>query len=390
MHRTAYYGRVFLGLPQPQEFTVVFDTGSAHFLVPSSKCKSEPCFHHNRYERNRSQSAVDIDHDGAVVHKDSDERDQVSIEFGTGEMNGEFAREVVCLTSRTGELAENALTHADCTRLRVVFATEMTSEPFMAFKFDGVLGLSLDSLALDPEFSFFGQMTKLNPKMQPHFGVFISKRDHLPSEISFGGHDQKRVSSDISWAPVLRPELGYWQIKLRKVIVGGEEVELCQSGDCAAIVDTGTSLLGVPRQVAQHMHWLLARKVPNNPDQLDCRSHAGPDIVFDLGDVQLSLGPEEYSRPAGLRIVNNQTNETQFVCRASLLPVDEGPSLSAKTWLLGEPVLRKYYTAFDWVHKKIGFSPSIQPEPEAPSSNSSHEVLGAPDTSALTPTIVYI
>ena len=31
----------------------------------------------------------------------------------------------------------------------------------MTFEFDGVLGLGLASLAVDPEFSFFGQMAKL-------------------------------------------------------------------------------------------------------------------------------------------------------------------------------------------------------------------------------------
>jgi len=133
--------------------------------------------------------------------------------------------------------------------------------------------------------------------------------------------------------------------------------------------------------------------VPNNPDEIDCRQHPGPDITFDIGDVQLSLGPEEYSRPAGLRVITNSTKETEFVCRASLLPVDQSEPLSAKTWLLAEPVLRKYYTTFDWVGKRIGFVLSTQSKHDHAMlnmSNSPHEVLGTPDTSTLKPTVVYV
>ena len=45
-----------------------------------------------------------------------------------------------------------------------------------------------------------------------------------------------------------------------------------------AIADTGTSLLGAPRAVTQRMHWLLARKVPENPEEIDCRTFPGPEL----------------------------------------------------------------------------------------------------------------
>jgi len=390
MYKTAYYGDIYVGLPHAQSFTVVFDTGSGHFFVPSSKCESEPCAVHRRYERNISTSAIDVDHDGAEVPPDTEERDQVAIAYGTGEIVGEFARETVCLGNHTGEDSLTALRSLECTRLRVIFATELTTEPFYAFEFDGVLGLGLDSLALDPEFSFFGQMEKLNPLMAPLFGVFVSQGDEVASEISFGGPDRQRYSGDLQWAPVFKPELGYWQMKVRNITVGGEPLDLCQDGGCVAIADTGTSLVGVPKQAAQHVHWLLARTVEGDPFQApDCRYHEGPEIVFDLGEVQIVIGPEDYSRPAGLRVINNQTNETELICRASLLPVEEGGSLSPKTWILGEPVLRKYYTAYDWRQKRVGFAAAVQPTPD-PGVAPRHRVVGAPPPEPPTPTTVYI
>jgi len=388
MHRTAYFGKIFVGLPQPQAFTVIFDTGSAHLVVPSAHCRSPSCAHHNKYDRSLSTSAVDIDYDGAPLIL-GDARDEVDIEYGTGKLTGDFSREVVCLNRHAGDAVPTALERPSCTRLRVIFAKEMTEEPFMMFKFDGILGLGLEGLSLDPEFNFFGQMTKSDKNMEPQFGVFLAKDDKHASEISFGGSDPRRTSSEIQWASVLRPHQGYWQLKLDKVTIGGDEMDLCKEGDCVAIVDTGTSLLGVPRQLQQHANWLLARKVAHNPDKIDCRTHAGPDIVFSLGNVELTLGPESYSRPSAMRLHVNATNETQLICRAALLPIDEGPGLSSKTWLLGEPVLRKYYTTFDWIQKRIGFSLAVQPDDVEP-LNSTHEVLGAPDDdAALTPTVVY-
>lgn len=394
MYKTAYFGNIYVGLPHPQRFTVVFDTGSGHFIVPSKKCKSEACALHRLYDRNLSESATDLDHDGQEVPADS-ERDQVAIAYGTGEIVGEFSREAVCMNDHEGETAAAALgKHADCLQVRVVQATEMTDEPFKQFEFDGVLGLGLESLALDPEFSFYGQLSRNKPSLAPLFGVFIAKEDSSASEICIGGHDPTRVASELRWAPVTHPESGHWQLAVRSIRVGNETLEMCESGDCTAIADTGTSLLGVPKAFVQKMHWLLARKVDD--DQIgqgnpDCRKNEGPDIVLDLGDgLELTIGAEEYSRPAALRVITNATGEEQLICRASLLPVDEIPSISPKTWILGEPVLRKYYTAYDWQKQRIGFALAAQPPKPAEGSVPAHRVLGAPPEEVPEPTVVYI
>ena len=69
-----------------------------------------------------------------------------------------------------------------------------------------------------------------------------------------------------------------------------------------------------------------------------------------------------------------------MICRASLLPVDDAEVLGPKAWILGEPALRKYYTAYDWHGKRIGFAPSVQPRQEETTTTSAprHTVIGAP------------
>lgn len=273
-------------------------------------------------------------------------------------------------------------------------ATEMTEEPFQNFNFDGVFGLGLETLAVDPSFSVFEQLTKTgDPDFKPRFGYFLSDSDKVPSEISFGGHDPRRVATKLEWSPVHRPEAGFWQVKVLSVSVNNQKLPLCEEGGCVAIADTGTSLLGVPRQAAQKMHWLLARKVPDDPEEIDCREFPGPELVFELeGGVTLSLGAKEYSRPTAMKVMNKQTNKAQVVCRASLLPVDGSPTMGPKAFILGEPLLRKYYTAYDWKERKVGFAIAKPPDvvPDGDSSEGQHNVYGSPSEANRAPSVFHV
>jgi hypothetical protein len=397
-HKTAYFGSIFVGAPSPQRFTVVFDTGSGHLLVPSVACGSPTCLKHRRYNREHSASAVDIDHSGAEVAKNAAERDQVSIAFGTGDVLGEFVRDVVCLAEQH-ESTPIWQERKDCVKMRVITASEMTEEPFINFAFDGVVGLGLDALAVDPEFSYFGQMAKAGLLPESRFGFFLSMRDDIASELAIGGHDESKVTEELHWAKVMQPELGYWQVQIKSVKIGGVAVPLCDSGNCVGIVDSGTSLLGVPSQGIRDTHWKLARKVSGDPADLDCRHVGGPDVVFDLGGFEVSLGPVDYSRPTAMRVENSTTGQVQVLCRASLLPVDMGTDGgNPLTWILGEPVLRKYYTSFDWSKKEIGFALAKQPTSDdvakvngnTDSTQASHNVLGAPSAQPMAPVSVQV
>jgi cathepsin D len=354
-YKTAYFGKVFVGTPEPQEFTVVFDTGSGHFILPSTSCKAEACQKHRRYNRSLSSTALDIEYDGTPIKQEAVERDQVSIAFGTGEVLGEFVREVVCL---------NGSSPTDCVELRIVLATEMTPDPFSLFGFDGVMGIGLKALTLHEQFSFFGQMVSQHPAMLPRFSVFLATSEEEQSTISFGGHDERRALTEVEWAPVAMEELGYWQVSLKSVRLGDHVMEECADGSCRAVLDTGTSLLGVPREASRSMHRHLARPVPEGSyghhSEIDCRSVPGKQIQFDLGGPVISLDVEDYSRPTPFNITVPGKDAGQLFCRSLLLPVDMPAPLGPKVFILGEPVLRRYLTIYDLAEKRIGFSRANQ------------------------------
>merc|ERR1712217_384138 len=122
--------------------------------------------------------------------------------------------------------------------------------------------------------------------MQPRFAVFLARSDKGRSAIAFGGHEEQWAASEVRWTPVAMQELGYWQVQIKSVRIGDEVLEDCADGGCRAILDTGTSLLGVPRQVSRTMHRLLARAVAEDsytdPSEIDCRRVAGQQLHFDL------------------------------------------------------------------------------------------------------------
>uniref|UniRef100_A0A914H885 Peptidase A1 domain-containing protein n=1 Tax=Globodera rostochiensis TaxID=31243 RepID=A0A914H885_GLORO len=85
--RAQYYGEISIGSP-PQNFTVVFDTGSSNFWVPSIKCpiKDKSCSLRHKYDSSKSSS---YQPDGR----------RMILMYGTGAMKGFVSKDSVCVSS---------------------------------------------------------------------------------------------------------------------------------------------------------------------------------------------------------------------------------------------------------------------------------------------------
>lgn len=359
-HKSAYYGSISVGQPVAQRFTVVFDTGSGHLFLPAKECEDPPCLLHNRYDAELSESSRPMNAEGVEISgSDLESRDLVEIAYGTGEIVGSFVKDVVCIDLGGDHNADEALSLPNCASVRVIQAREMSSEPFTAFGFDGVLGLGLTSLALNPGFHFFSQLSE-QKDVHPMFGVFLAKPGKNGSEVTFGGISDAHVQHPVQWVPVMKPELGFWQVQILSVRTGAKTLQLCEDGGCHAAVDTGTSMLGIPPEAFKPLLAATARVADGT--QQDCRLVPGPSIIFELaGGITLELGPEAYSRPTPSRVTSSTTGKVHDVCRAALLPAGI-PSMGSKAFIFGEPILQRYYTAFDYESHRVGFAPAAQKE----------------------------
>uniref|UniRef100_A0A7S1AUP3 Peptidase A1 domain-containing protein n=1 Tax=Noctiluca scintillans TaxID=2966 RepID=A0A7S1AUP3_NOCSC len=368
-HKTSYSGQLTVGTP-PQAFSMVFDTGSGHLIVPSSACVNETCLAHNRYDIAASSSARAINVDGSDVASD-ELCDQATIGFGTGSVVGEFVREKVCMGPQ-------------CLEMDIVMAVEMSAKPFKSSSFDGIFGLGLGGLSMTPAFNIFNRLASEGAPIK-QFGVFLSGGDEgeSQSEIVLGGYNVQRLLTPLSWAPVTNPELGHWQVKIKEVRIGGRTIDLCDDGSCRGIVDTGTSHLGVPGEGFDDISSLLTTAAVT---QGDCRDVEGLSVELVLDGLTVKLSPRNYMRPLALpegMNVGSQKGVTvpSFAgasqvrgaadtkvsrssgvdgnrCVPRLLPVNMPEPLGPKLFILGEPVLTQYYTVYDFGAKRIGFGAS--------------------------------
>merc|ERR1719491_2240334 len=392
--RTSYSGIISIGSPTPQSFRVVFDTGSGHLILPSVECGSEACAVHKQYNQSASSTAVPINADGSTVPPGK-MCDQVNIGFGTGKVKGEFVRDTLCLggilpdeeLQRDHGVDNPSLTDPHCVEMQAVMAVEMSTMPFKNFGFDGILGMGLATLALAEEFSFFNILSKSGRISQSHFGVFLTEgEDGEEAEIAIGGHNPARKLTPISWTNVVMADLGYWQVEILALRVGGKTLDVCKNGGCRGVVDTGTSHLGIPGPHDQEVAKLLT--IPAG-EMLDCRLADLPEIEIELPGMNITLYPETYMRRLPLREDVNvdsakgvvmpeageleksesstTTTTTEIVltendapgsvprfCRPRLMPVNMPAPLGPLLFILGEPVLHRYYTVFDWAGPRIG------------------------------------
>lgn len=385
-HKTSFTGHIRMGNP-PQEFNMVFDTGSAHVLVPSVNCYSDSCHAHRRYNGSASSTSTRVNHDFEPV-RDGFAGDRANIGFGTGSIVGSFVHERVCLGG--------IKTDGPCVNVGCLTATEMTDTPFLTSHFDGIFGLSFDALAISPYFSFFKMLalSDKNKEVALQFGIFLADvGSSQRSELTLGGYNADHLLTPLEGVPVTNREAGYWQVRVTGVSIGGVLQDMCLGeSKCNAIVDTGTSHLGVPWEYHRSIMDQLSGE---GVQDTDCRYIEGLPMEIMLDGIALALTPENYMRPLALppdvkfgsmtgqygagiggenddkkkdevaKGANNTAQEEEYVepvydpavpwqCAPKVMPVKLDPELG-KMFILGEPVLSRYYTVYDWGLGRISF-----------------------------------
>lgn len=363
--RSAYYGTLTVGSPAI-DMTVVFDTGSGHVVLPSMYCKSDTCKAHKRYRRGASKTARDIDGEGNSWQ--SGPRESVAVSFGTGEIEGVFVEDIICLSDvNEGKEPVNASSvygRKECVTLSFIAATELSEDPFKSFHFDGILGLGLSGLSQSRNFNFMeiiGQSIQGMGGRTPHtFGVFLASHEKEESEIALGGWAGKHLYEDLSWSRLHDPESGHWIVPIQRIRLGEEVFPFCEDGTCRAAVDTGTSLLSVPTAAFRPIYEAL-RHAPASPGH--CLGH-GPLLHIELEHFTLSLGPKDYSqvRKTHRKSIPKphffegkpRSRRADLRCLPMLMTLDLEEPLGPKLFILGEPVLRKYYTVYDGNRLRVG------------------------------------
>ncbi|KAI9081052.1 hypothetical protein K1719_037032 [Acacia pycnantha] len=225
---TQYYGEIGIGTP-PQTFTVIFDTGSSNLWVPSSWCYlSIACYVHSWYKASKSSTFTE---NGTSC----------AIEYGSGSISGFFSQDNV-------KVGGVVVKHQDF--------IEVTREKTLSFaflKFDGILGLGFQEFSVEKAIPVWYNMLDQDLVSEKVFSFWLNVDPEAEAggEIVFGGVDANHFKGKHTYVPITRK--GYWQIEIGDFLIGGLSTGVCEGG-CAAIVDSGSSLLVGPTSVVAEIN----------------------------------------------------------------------------------------------------------------------------------------
>lgn len=215
-----YYGDIAIGSP-PQKFTVIFDTGSSNLWVPSSKCIfSIACLLHSKYKHTKSTTYQKIGKSCAI-------------HYGSGSVSGFLSQDNV----KVGDIVVKDQVFME--------ATKEGTLTFVVAKFDGIFGLGFQEISVDDVVPVWYNMVEQGLVKEKVFSFWLNRDADSKEggELVFGGVDPKHFKGEHTYVPVTQK--GYWQIELDDFLIGNRTTGYCEGG-CAAIVDSGTSLLAGP------------------------------------------------------------------------------------------------------------------------------------------------
>ncbi|KAM5182270.1 gastricsin-like [Mantella aurantiaca] len=311
-----YYGQISVGTP-PQNFMVLFDTGSSNLWVASTYCQSEACQNHPLF--NPSQSSTYTSNN-----------QQFSMQYGSGSLTGVFGYDTVTVQSLT------------ITNQELGLSVNEPGTNFVYSAFEGIFGMAYPSLSAGGATTAMQGMLQQNLLTYPIFSVYMNSQS---GAVIFGGVDNQLYSGQIYWAPVTQ-EL-YWQVAVDEFSINGQATGWCSQG-CQAMVDTGTSLLTIPQQfLGDFLQYVGAQETQNGEYVVSCdNAQSLPTISFTINGVQFPLSPSAY-------ILQNNGYCTVGV-EVTYLPSQNGQPF----WILGDVFLRQYYSVYDMGNNRIGFAQS--------------------------------
>lgn len=313
-----YYGPVQIGTPA-QTFTVVYDTGSSNVWVPSKSCTN--CGS-GKTEYDSSASSTYVKNGTAF-----------NIMYGSGPVSGFLSEDVVSIggLSVTKKFAEVT----DVSGLGPAFALS---------GMDGIVGFAFDTISVDHLTPFFQDLIQNGKVDKPMFSFYLSNESGQNGELTLGGMDDSKYTGGITWVPLM--ETNYWSVSLKSFSINGKNMT---PNVPMAIVDSGTSLLAVPKDTMKGIADAVgATPFFLNPNEytVDCSKLSSmPSIDVTIGDngASFSLTPQQYVINAG------GANE---ICLLGVTGID----LPEPLVILGDVLMRTVYTVFDMGNTRLGFA----------------------------------
>ncbi|KAK8988299.1 hypothetical protein V6N11_065893 [Hibiscus sabdariffa] len=246
-----HFGVIGIGSP-PQNFTVIFDTGSSNLWIPSSHCHfSVACFFHSRYCSTNSSTYTEIGK-------------PCKINYGSGMILGFFSEDNI----KVGDLVVENQVFTEAVREGNVILTLAS--------FDGILGLGFQDI--------------FRWGMLHHFGIVCCNKTYLLKGYSLSGSTKirpparaVRLSSVVSSQGTSRDSIlmfrSLGEIDLDDFLIEDQPTGFCIN--CTAIVDSGTSFIAGPSAAVTKINEAIGAK---GFASMECKK-----VVSQYGDIMWQL-----------------------------------------------------------------------------------------------------
>ncbi len=305
----AYTGQISIGTPA-RDFTVIFDTGSSDLWVPSALCRV--CGQRAKYNFESSSSYAQ---DGR----------RFQITYMGGPVSGTLVEDTVTF----GGYPVHNQTFAQITNPLGLGAS------FLGGGYDGVFGLGFADISASGSTPPFENLLAQTQLPEPVFAFYLGGEG--PGELTVGGTDPSHYHGQLNWVPLEEP-VGYWAAGLDALRLADQDLKTSAK---AAVIDSGTSLIIGPTADVQKLAEALGATEVEHFYQVDCgKMGEMPALDFVMDEEAYSLSAEDYVVQDG------------NVCILGI----QGDEQASSQWILGDVFLRKFYCAFDYQNKRVGFA----------------------------------
>ncbi|KAF2670776.1 acid protease [Microthyrium microscopicum] len=335
-----WYGTVQVGTP-PQDFIIVFDTGSADILIPSVACTpANGCDQKAHFDGSKSST---FNNTGKAWRTG----------FGTGVGVGVgSAATPFC----AGTTASDTVTVAGIAALGqpISLINRQTPTLFESTGIQGIFGMSPGALSTSKSATYFQTLIKQGSVKQAIFSLFLSPKKVGKAEITIGGIDQTKFTGNISYPPQ-NTALPYWNVQFQSITVNGKASNVRGQ---TAIADSGTSNIIAPFADAKAIYALISPNIklidPRGAYGIPCSQ------IKDLNaTITFAFGAGKYTIPSEELSVGEYPG-MPGTCQTLI-----NSSKDMNGWIIGGSLMKYYYTVWDVGNKRLGWatvahSPKIQ------------------------------
>lgn len=304
----SYFVEVQIG-SEGKTMYMLIDTGAGSSWVMGHSCTSEACGLHNTFGPDDSKSLETTDK-------------KFSIAYGSGKVSGLLARDTITVAGMDIEYQFGL--------------ADTTSDQFLQFAFDGILGLAMNKGANE---NFLASVEAADVLDKNIFCIALNRASDGSNEgeISFGSPNEDKYTGKISYTSL--GEGDEWAIKNDDMGYNGKKAGI---GGLRSYIDTGTSFMFGPADAVEKLHSIIpgAKSTDGTTYTVPCDSNG--DLTVTFSGVDYTISSKDWVSP------KNKAGE----CTSNVY----GYEVVEGAWLLGDTFIKNVYTVFDKDSRRIGFA----------------------------------